>query len=216
MPDPRKRRGIRHGKVSILAISICAVLSGARSFAAVAEWGQRCSQNILRRLGCRFNPKANRYEAPSEPTLRRLLQSIDAEVVDRALGGWLAGLATSAEQVIAIDGKTVKGARRPDGTQVHLLSAFVLQQGVTIAQQEVESKTNEIPCAHTLLAPVALEGAVVTADAMHTQKALATFLVEDKKAEYLFTAKDNQPDLRKDIELLFVDRTSPPSAPDRR
>jgi predicted transposase YbfD/YdcC len=209
LPDPRKRRGIRHRKLSILAVSICAVLGGARSYAAIAEWGQRCSQNILKRLGCRFNPKTQRREAPSGPTIWRLLKSIDTEAVDRALGSWLAGLVTASGQAVAIDGKTVRGAEREDGTQVHLLSAFVQQQGVIVAQREVESKSNEIPSAELLLAPLELKGVVVTADAMHTQRQLAEFLVEDKGADYLFTVKDNQKQLREEIAVL--DRLDKPA-----
>jgi hypothetical protein len=213
LPDPRKRRGIRHGKLSILAVSICAVLCGARSFAAISEWGKRCSQNMLKRLWCRFNDKTKRYEAPSEPTIRRLLQAIDAQAVDDGIGGWIDSLSSSHREAIAMDGKTLKGARRKDGKKVHLLSALVHQQGTPIAQREVAAKSNEIPSARPLLAPLDLEGIVVTADAMHTQKKFVNFLVEKKRADYCLTVKDNQPQLKEDIESLGLNKTFPPSAP---
>ena len=216
LPDPRKRRGIRHGKLSVLSICICAVLSGARSFAAISEWGQRCSQPLLRRLCCRRSPRTQRYEAPSEPTIRRLLQTIDAQAVDDALGEWLAGLCSCEGQDLAIDGKTLKGARRPDGSQVKLLSAFLHQQGTTVAQQEIAPDTNEIPVLKPLLAPLDIEGSTVTADAIHAQTDSARFLVEEKKADYFFTVKDNQPQLKKDIELLDLKNAFPPSGPNDR
>lgn len=209
LPDPRHKRGIRHRKISILAISICAVLCGTRGYAAIYEWGKRCSQKMLERLWCRFDDKTQRYVAPSEPTIRRLLQSIDAEAVDQHLGAWLSSLFTG--QAIGFDGKVLKGARNDHGAQVHLLSAFVHQEGITIAQKQIPSKSNEIPAARPLLQPLDLKGKVVTADAMHTQKDLARFIVEDKKADYCFTVKDNQQTLREDIADLALNEKFPPS-----
>jgi hypothetical protein len=211
LPDPRKARGIRHCKVSVLALAICAVLSGAFSYVAIAEWGRRCSQSMLRRLRCRKNPRTGRFEPPSEPTIRRILQSIDVEAVDRALGGWLAGLAPAGE-AIAIDGKTLRGARGPHGAGVHLLTAFLPRQGVSLAQRQVPVHSNEIPEAGLLLKPLELQGKVVTADALHTQEKLARFLVEQKKAHYCLTVKDNQPTLKQDIADLGLKESFPPTA----
>ena len=208
IPDPRHKQGLRHRKISILAIAICAVLCGSRSYAAIAEWAKRCSQKILQRLWCRFDDKTQRYQPPSEPTIRRLLQSIDAEAVDQSLGGWLNGLFTSTG--ISFDGKVLKGARCEDGSKVHLLSAFVHQEGITIAQRQIASKSNEIPAAQPLLEPLDLKGQVVTADAMHTQTDLARFLVEEKRADYCFTVKDNQPTLKEDIASLDLNEDFPP------
>ena len=84
-----------------------------------------------------------------------------------------------------------------------------------VAQREVGEKTNEIPALPRLLAPLPLEGAVVTADAMHTQEATARYRVEEKKADYLFTVKDNQPTLKQDIAALHLE-SFPPSAPHLR
>ena len=111
---------------------------------------------------------------------------------------------------MAIDGKTVRGAKSEDGSQVHLLSAFLPRQGVTLGQRPVGGRTNEIPEAHTLLAPLDLEGKVVTADAMHTQKKLAKFLVEEKEATYCFTVKENTPTLLQDIADLQLSESFPP------
>jgi len=204
LPDPRKRRGKRHRIISIMAIAICAVLCGARSYAAIAEWAQHRTQNQLRRLWSSYNDKKRRYIPPSEPTIRRVLQSINAETVDQAIYGWLSSLFSGS--AVAFDGKVLKGARNHDGKQVHLLSAIIQQQGITIAQKQVASKTNEIPMARPLLEPLDLKDKVVTGDALHTQKDLARFLVEDKQADYLFTVKDNQPTLKEDIKTLALNK----------
>lgn len=208
LPDPRHNRGKRHRQISILAISICAVLCGARGFAAIAEWATYRTQNQLSRLWCRYDEKKECYVPPSEPTIRRLLQTIDAEIVDRVIYQWLAALCDSS--AIAFDGKVLKGARGDDGTQVHLLSAVTHQEGITVSQKQISSKSNEIPAARPLLEPLDLKGKVVTGDAMHTQRDLARFLVEKKHADYFFTVKDNQQTLREDIEAVELNDGFPP------
>jgi hypothetical protein len=201
IPEPRMARGIRHQRISILAVAICAIMSNAYNFAAIAEWAKRCTQNMLKRLCCRYNKKTKRYEPPSEPTIRRFLQEVDAESVDKALCGWLQSF-SGTDSSIAIDGKTLKGARQSGGKQVHLLSAFLHNGGTVIAQNQVDTKTNEITMVRPLLDQLDIKDMVVTLDAMHTQKETARYLVEEKKADYLFVVKDNQKNLRKDIEDL--------------
>jgi DDE family transposase len=210
LPDSRHRRGRRHDQTSILAVAICAVLCGASSYVAIAEWARRCSQNFLKRLGCRKDPSRKSYTAPSEPTIRRVLQSIDAEQVDRALAGWLRSVSGGKSGgAVAIDGKTLRGARRQGGGQVHLLSAMLHGTGVILGQCEVEEKSNEIPAAPQLLDRLELSGMTVTADALHTQRELAEFLV-NKGADYVFTVKDNQPTLKRDVAELFGSGAFPP------
>lgn len=205
LPDPRQRKGRRHSKTSILAVTICAVMGGACGLTAIGEAAQRLPQRLLKRLGCRFNERSGRYQAPSEPTIRRFLQRVEPVAVEAALSGWLRALEQDSEPVVALDGKTLRGARRADGTLMHLLSAFSAATGATWAQREVPPSSNEIAEARAVLEPLPLEGAVVTADAMHTQRELAQFLVEQKGADYAFTVKDNQPTLKQDLHTLFED-----------
>ena len=212
--DHRMPRGLRHNKIAILAISICAIVCGARSFTAISEWAGRCNQKMLKRLGCRYDRKKQCYEPPSEPTIRRFLQAVDAQAVDQGLCSWLQSL-SGDHPAVAVDGKTLKGARQEDGHQVHLLSAFLHQQGLVLAQCEVDSKTNEIPTVPTLLDPLNLKETVVTLDAMHTQKETARYLVEQKQADYFFIVKDNQSTLKEDIQDHQLS-DFPPSAYNRR
>ena len=203
--DPRKPRGVRHPVVTVVAVAVCAALSGARSFTAIAEWASGLSREALKRLGSR------RWKPPSEPTIRRILQRLDANTVDAQIGQWVIRQHPLAGRAVAVDGKTLRGAHDRGQRAPHLLSAILHQEAVVIAQIEVEEKTNEIPKLPQLLAPLPLEGAVVTADAMHTQSDTARYLVETKKADYLFIVKDNQPTLRQDISDLKLE-SFPPSA----
>lgn len=207
--DPRKRRGVRHSVVSVVTIAVCAVLCGARSIAAIAQWAAELDYETLWRLGCR------RRRPPSERTLRRVLGAIDVGALDARFGQWMAGDASLNGQALALDGKTLRGSRDGSRPPVHLLSALLHQDGVVVAQQAVADKTNEIPMVQPLLAPLAMAGAVVTADALLTQKEIARYVVEDKHADYVFTVKDNQPTLRRDIQHLGLE-AFPPSAPLRR
>lgn len=155
LPDHRKARGLRHTQASILAIAMCAVISGSKSFLGIGEWANRCTQKMLKRLGCNFNREKGCYVAPSEPTIRRMLQTIEVEKLEPIMNNWLKSLKKEEEtEALAIDGKVLKGARDGEKTQVHLLSAVSHGQGITLAQQKVESKTNEIPALRTLLEPL--------------------------------------------------------------
>ncbi len=215
IPDHRKKRGIRHRSLSILAVSVCAVLSGAKTYIAVAEWASRCSQAMLVKLWCPKSNKTGKRVPPSEPTLRRFLGEADAEAVDKTVNAWLERESKrpkgNKNRIIALDGKTLRASARKGDRQVHLLSAFLHDQQVVIAQVRVDAKSNEIPAVEPLLKPLDIQGAVVTADAMHTQKDTATFIVKEKKADYFFTVKDNQETLNNDIKLLQLD-AFPPSA----
>lgn len=110
-----------------------------------------------------------------------------------------------------MDGKTLRGAHDRGRAAPHLLSAILHQEGSVVAQRAVGEKTNEIPELPHLLEPLPLEGAVVTADAIHTQGKTARYVVETKKADYLLTVKDNQPTLKQDIADLNL-KAFPPSA----
>ncbi len=204
IPDPRNRRGKRHGVVLVVAIAVCAVLAGAHSVAAIAQWAKDQSMATLRRMRCR------RKQAPSYSTILRVLGGIDAPAVDRAVGEWVQNHADVLQgQGVALDGKTLRGSADGDGKAVHLVSAVLHGDGVVIAQTRVPDKTNEIKSVEPLLDGRDIRGAVVTGDAMFTQKDIANYIVEEKKADYLLTVKDNQPTLRDDIESLHLEAFPP-------
>ena len=208
--DPRQRRGVRHKIQSILATAICAVLAGARSFTAMGEWAAEQSRENLLRLGSR------RGKPPSERTYRRVFREIDVKALDRRVGQWFAKQQPlQPGNGLALDGKTVRGSRDGDQGALHLLSAIVHGHGAALAQVAVDTKTNEITQVEPLLKELNLQGVVVTADALHTQRKFASHLVEQKGADYVFTVKDNQPTLKQDIATLGLE-ASPPSAQNGR
>lgn len=203
--DPRKPRGVRHPVATVVAIAVCAVLAGARSFSSIAEYASGLSRETLRKLG------SKRHKAPSEPTIRRVCQKLDAAALDRKVGGWIANQVSPKNKAVAIDGKTLRGSFDNNTKPIHLLSAVLHQEALVLAQINVAAKTNEIPMLPELIAPIPLQGAVITADAIHTQRKTARYIVEEKKADYLFTVKDNQQALKQDILDLNI-QAFPPSA----
>lgn len=207
LPDPRHRRGIRHSQLSVLACAICAVLCGARNFLAIGEWVANQPQTVLKRLGCRLHPTRRRYIAPSEATLRRTLQSINPDLLDQVINDWLCRQCD--KQAIAVDGKTLRGSGSENAKPIHLMSALLHKEGIVIAQNQVDSKSNEITAFKPLLDPLDLKGVVVTADAIHAQANNARYLVEEKGADYVFTVKANQRSLFDDIAILDDSDFSP-------
>jgi hypothetical protein len=207
--DPRAKRGMRHQQRSLLAIILCAVISGAQGSSAIGEWVKRLPVAMLRRLRCRRAADGS-YERPSEPTIRRMLKTIDIEQLERQLGGWLQTQGESGEP-IALDGKVLRGTRSIGATKdtLQLVSAFGHHSGMVMNQVAVPDKASEMKAVKPLLDPMELTGRVVTADALHTQTETAQYLVEDKGAHYLFTVKDNQPTLKADIASLHMEASPP-------
>ncbi len=195
LTDPRKRRGIRHPFESVLALAVMATLSGMRSYEAIAEWAAQVPKEILAKLRCWC------HQAPSEKTFRRVLQAVDADEVDSTVNEWLADQTELGGKGVAIDGKTLRGSGSAERQPVHLLAAVTHDEGVVVAQEAVSEKTNEIKHAASTLQNVDLEGSTVTADAIHTQTEFARFVVEEKKANYVLIAKENQPTLLDDIRV---------------
>jgi predicted transposase YbfD/YdcC len=198
VPDPRARRGVRHRLAAILSLALCAVLAGARSFTAIAEWAADADQATLDAFGVTG-------VVPCESTFRRTLQHLDADALDDAAGAWVQQRtvpAPGARRMIAVDGKTLRGSGLAGGPGRHLLAALDHAHGAVLGQVDVEAKTNEIPMFATLLDHVSVAGAVVTADAMHAQRAHAEYLVTQRGAHYLLTVKANQPGLHAQLAKL--------------
>jgi predicted transposase YbfD/YdcC len=199
VPDPRDPRGVRYPLVSVLAVAVCAVLAGAVTFAAIADWVRDLDRPAWARLG--FCDRL-----PAATTVWRLLVRIDADVLAAVLATWLRSRITPAvgegrrwRLVIAVDGKVLRGARLPDGGQVHLLSAYDTASGLVLAQVQVAAKSNEIPAFAPLLDRVvaqigSLDGAVVVADALHAQTDHAE-QVAARGGHLMVTVKGNQPRL---------------------
>jgi predicted transposase YbfD/YdcC len=190
VPDPRKRKGRRHSLAGLLAVAITAVIAGSRSFAAIGQWAADAGPDVLTALGADRGPA-------EESTFRRAFALVSADVLDQVLGAWLHTRVVQAggRLVIAIDGKTVRGAKGKDGTAPHLVAALAHGIGAVLGQVAADKKSNEIPAVRELLKAFAdLAGAVLTIDALHTQHDTAQAIL-DRGADYVMTVKGNMPTL---------------------
>ncbi|MER7960224.1 ISAs1 family transposase [Streptomyces sp. NPDC096030] len=189
---PRDRRGRRYPLVVLVRAAACAVAAGARWYAAVGHWLRRAPQDALARLGFPVRGVLGVRPAAPMDTVRRVL----GQLHPGGLAGLLRPIGTDRDRPVrlAADGKSARGSRTRTRTAAHLL-AVIDQDDQVIAQLRIPDKTNEVPCLRALLAPLDIGDAWVSADALHTQRETARFLVEDKKAHYLFTVKLNQPTL---------------------
>jgi predicted transposase YbfD/YdcC len=196
--------------VAILAMAAAAVLAGARSIAAIAEWATDTPQLVRAALGAR-RAAPEQFAVPAEATIRRALARLDADALAGAIGAWLADCQgrdrcdgagpdqwrRPQPRAVAVDGRTLRGAHpsNGDGRPVHLLACMDHTSRTVLAQRQVGGAPEEVPAFQPLLAGLDLAGAVVTADALHIHPDTAEFLVADKQAHYLFTLKANQPTL---------------------
>ncbi|MGV9394709.1 ISAs1 family transposase [Streptomyces olivaceus] len=205
VPDPRARRGRWYSLTAILLVCACAAVSGMRSVDEIAEWAARASDTVLTAVGVRRHPLRWR-RAPSRTTIGRVLAAVDGDALDQAVGAYLtrntAGTVSGKRQVIAVDGKSLRGSARLSAGHRHLLSAVTHHRALTLAQAEVGSKTNETAHFRPLLEPLDLTGTVVTFDALHSVKANVTWLVETKNAHYIAMIKRNQPTAHRQLAAL--------------
>ena len=212
VPEPRRRPGVRHRAAAMIAFAVAAVLAGADSVTAISEWASDVPVEVLAALGA-WTDRQGRRVPPSRSTFHRVLRRRDAQAVAAAFGTWLkaqvmAGIADTEAVINALDGKTVRGARAGQDKAPHLLAAMICGARAVLAQKDVDQKTNEITQVKPLLDGLDITGALVTADALHVQKETARYLVEDKNADYLFTAvKDNQPSLFAALDALDWENT---------
>ncbi|QCV96974.1 ISAs1 family transposase [Acidipropionibacterium acidipropionici] len=194
VPDPRRARGKRYCLSGLLLVAVSAAMAGCRGLAAIGEWAARLTDEDLDGFGLRA--------APGESTLRKLFARIDAAAMDGelCLYTWTRTVVVEGRRVIAVDGKTLRGSRSTTQRARHLVAGLDHSTGTVIAQQAVEAKSNEIPALPAMIAALGsrVEGAVITADALHTQTASATAILA-AGADYVFTVKSNQPTLLKKL-----------------
>ncbi len=204
VPDFRQAQGRRYELLPVLLLCCVAVMCGARSQSAIAEWGTNYGATWLHRLGIR------RRRAPSQPTLHRILKGLDCAALERAVSGWAEAVLSAAAcglEAFAIDGKTLRGSARQGAPESHLISALSHRLGIVMAQLGVSDKSHELGHLEPLLDALVLCGRVVTCDALHTHADVARRIVAGG-GDYLLPVKDNQPLLREDIALVFAPATT--------
>jgi predicted transposase YbfD/YdcC len=219
VPDGRAGQGRDHPVAAVLALAAAAVVAGMKGYTAISGWVADVPPPVLAGLYLRCG--AAPAPPPSKTTIWRVMTDAGTGELDAAAGTWLmnlaglAGLAAARPEAgeddyppaltqVRLDGKAVRGARNPDGTQVRLLAALVgadAGSSVVAAQAAVGAKTNEVPVAKVVLGQLDLHGKVVTADALHTVKATAR-LIREGGGEFVLPVKENRRSLFDAIDAL--------------
>jgi hypothetical protein len=177
VPDPRNPSGTRHPLAAMLALACAATLCGAKSYAAIAEWGRNYGADLARALGFPHG------KTPCAATFFLLFRRLDRAALEAVLSAWAGTLLEQLPppkgrpDALAIDGKTLRGSRQQGALDVHLLSVVSHPLGLTLFQQAVSDKTNEIGAIHQVLSALVLEGRVVTVDALLCQREVAGAIV---------------------------------------
>lgn len=194
LPDPRQQSKVIYPLEEVLLLCLLASLAGAETFVDIALFGSK-KIDLLRR----FKPFA--HGTPSHDHLGDLFATLDPDCFQRCFVSWVAQFSKIPEEVIAIDGKTARGSKKNGKATLHMVSAFAARQRLVLGQTKVSEKSNEIVAIPKLLAMLALEGAIVTIDAMGCQRDIAQAIL-DKKADYVLALKGNQGTLREDVEYF--------------
>lgn len=200
LPDPRQPGKVTYPLDEVLLLCLLAVLAGAESFVEIARFGAK-KLDLLRR----FRPFAD--GTPSHDQIGDIFAALDADKFQECFVAWVAGLTGAPPEVVAIDGKTVRRShqRSKGKAAVHMVSAFAARQRLVLGQVKVGEKANEIVAIPRLLEMLALEGAIVTIDAMGCQRGIAQAILA-KKADYVLALKGNQGALRADVELFVAEQ----------
>jgi len=185
VPDPRVKATVDHELVDILTIALCTILCGGDSFYDMEEFGQV-------RLDWLRTFLRLRHGAPTHDTYNRVFQALDPEAFGDGLARWTQSVRTVlAGEVVALDGKTVRRALNQGEDARVIVSAWATESGLLLGQRKVRDKSNEITVMPELLRALELGGCIVTADALHCQKAIARAMVE-ADADYVLALKGNQ------------------------
>jgi len=228
VPDPRPSGARRHPTVYVLAVLVMSfACAGFASFTGAAQWAAAADPALLLALGTVPDPLTGQVTPPSEATIRRIGCRVDREAFEAVAAAWTAGLLDPAgpqadRRAVAIDGKTVRGARTGDRPAPHLLAACTHPThevpAVVLAQRQIPGKTNEIPMVPALIQDLRVAGhdpatMVFTADALHTQHRTAT-LLDDAGAGYMLR-RESQPARPARSDHRAAPRWHRPAAPHR-
>jgi predicted transposase YbfD/YdcC len=194
IPDPRKKRGVRHPLSAILALAVVAMLTGCKSYAAIAQFGRDKGFALAHALGFR------RGKTPTRSTYSILFRKLDIAAFEAVLSGWVVSrLPEASELHVCLDGKTLRGSRDGEVPGQHLVAAYVPTAQAVLGQLRVDAKTNEHKAALELLGILPLKGCIFSGDAMFCQREICEKII-DGGGDYLFTVKDNQLSLAIDIQ----------------
>ncbi|MBD5150584.1 MAG: ISAs1 family transposase [Oscillibacter sp.] len=194
--DQRHPSYVKYPLAEILIIVMCAVLCGLDTLGDLVIYAKNRKEFLAKEFG---------IEAiPSKATFARVLSSVNGKAIGDAILDILRMRFGVSGEVIAVDGKAICSTAKPGNphSALQILSAYMTDNGVVLAQEAIHEKTNEIPVFQEMLTYLDVEGKTVTADAMHCQRETCRRIIQ-RKGNYLFGLKENQPSLLKDVRLFF-------------
>lgn len=199
VPDHRVVGMVTYPLDEVLLATLVGVLCGAD------DW------DVIELLSREYLPWLKQFlpfqhGVPQAQTFRKIFQLLPPKVLEERFVSWVSSVRKIAREVVAIDGKTLRGSKKSaDGNgALHLLSAYACEAGLVIGQRAVDGKSNEITAIPELLEMLAIKGAIISIDAMGTQKAIAAKIVE-QDADYVLALKGNQSTLHDDVKRFFAD-----------
>lgn len=197
LPDPRETRGQRHLLLDVLVIGVLATLCGVDDWEGVEDFALE-EEAWLRTFITLPNG------IPSHDTFNRIFRMIDIEAFNACFLEWVRALRRKvARDVVAIDGKTLRGSGDEEQSPLHMVSAWSVANRMVLGQRSVDTKSNEITAIPKLLRVLELKGCIVTIDAMGCQKDIAQ-TIRARKADYVLAVKGNQEGLHRAIQALFA------------
>ena len=199
LTDPRCRKVV-YPLINIVTIAVCAVIAGADDFVTIALWARQKRDWLAKLLDLQSG-------IPSHDRFNAVLGALKPGEFETCLLSWISALhAISGGQIIAIDGKTLRGSfdRASSKTAIHMVSAWATANHISLGQVVVDQKSNEITAIPQLLKLLAISGSLVTIDAMGCQTAVAEAVIAGD-ADYVLAVKANQPTLHDGIEAYFLD-----------
>jgi predicted transposase YbfD/YdcC len=198
LKDPRIDRTKLHRMDEIIFLTMCAIISDCDSWIDIEDYGKSHIQYLRK-----FLPYKNGI--PSDDTLRRFFRAINSEELSKCFVSWIRSIVKPEhliDQVIAIDGKTLRGSADGTHAAIHMVTAYATELRLVLCQEKVKEKSNEITAIPILLGMLEMRGAIITIDAMGTQKSIAK-QIRDGGAHYILALKKNQENLHEETETFF-------------
>lgn len=198
LTDPRAEHSIKHGLIDIVMITICAVICGADNWVEIENYGLAKQEWLQQFLELP-------HGIPSHDTLMRVFARLKPEQLQQCFLNWIQAVSQITKgQVIAIDGKSLRGAleRGQNRGAIHMVSAWATENRLVLGQKKVPAKSNEITAIPELLKILAIEGSLVSIDAMGCQKEIAQTIIE-QQGDYVLALKGNHKNLHEDVVQLF-------------
>ena len=196
--DTRCQCDITYKLTDILILVICAVLCNMTTLSDIVDFGYERLEFL--------NKHFNIDKIPSKSTISKVLSIIDAEYISFCVVDLMKDLYGMTGEVIAIDGKVIRSTEKMKkfNKSLHIMTAYMTENGISIGQLSINEKTNEIPCMRELLNIIDIKDKVITADAMHCQKKTLKKII-DNGGDYVIQIKGNQSNTSEDIKLVFED-----------